>query len=74
MLNFAPKKFSVDKGVTIRAAERLESWTNVVHVAHVVVVSQQSHRIFVFLYSSSSKFTDNVPIHNIYIIQQNFES
>ena len=52
----------------------METCINVVRVAYVVVVSQQSHRIFVFLDTSSSKFTDNFPIHIIYIIQQNVES
>ena len=65
---------SVEKSVAIRAAKRLEDCINVVHVAYVVVVSKQSHSIFVFLHTSSCKFSDNVPIHNIYIIQQNVES
>ena len=65
---------SVNKRVTIRAAKRLEGCIDVVHVAYVVVVSQQPHSIFVFLHTSSSKFFDNVPIHNIYIIQENAES
>ena len=65
---------SAEKSVAIRAAKRLEACINVVHVAYVVVVSQQSHNIFVFLHTSSSKFSDNVAIHNVYIIQQNVES
>ena len=65
---------SVEKSVTIRTAKRLEDCINVVHVAYEVVVSQQSHSIFVFLHTSFSKFSDNVAIHNIYIIQQNVES
>ena len=63
-------EFSVGKSVTISSAKRLENCLIVVNVAIVVVVSQQSHIIFVFVYTSSSKFTDNVPIHNIYIIQE----
>ena len=64
----------VEKSVTIRAAKRLEDCINVVHVAYVVVVSQQSHSILVLLYTSSSKFIDNVPMKNACIIQQNAES
>ena len=64
-------KGSLEKSVTFRAAKRLEIWINFVRVAFVVVVSQQSHNIFVFLYTSSSKCTDNVAIHKIDIIQQN---
>ena len=62
---------SVEKSVTIRTTKRLENGKNVVHVAYVVVASQQSHSIFALLYTSPSKFTGNVAIHNIYIIQQN---
>ena len=65
---------SVEKSVTITAAKQLEDCINVVHVAYVVVVSQQSHSIFVFLHILSCKFSDNVHIHNIYIIQENVES
>ena len=65
---------SVENSVTIRAAIILEDCINVVHVAYVAAVSQQSHSIFVFIHTSSSKFCDNVPIHNIYIIQENVES
>ena len=65
---------SVEKGVTIRTTKRLENCNNVVHIAYKVFVSQQSHSIFVFLYTSSTKFTHFVPIHNINIIQQNVES
>ena len=63
----------VEKSVTIRAAKILEDCIDVVHVAYVVVVSQQSHSIFVFLHTSSSNFYDNVPIYKIYIIRENFE-
>ena len=65
---------SVEKSNTIRAAKISKNCLNVAHVAYVVVVSQQSHRIFVFLYTSSNKITDNVPIHNYYIIEQSAHS
>ena len=65
---------SLEDSVKIRAAKRLENCINVVHVAYVVVVSWQSHSIFVFLHTSSCKFSDIVPIHNIYIIQESVES
>ena len=61
---------SVEESVTIRAVKRLEDCINVVHVAYMVVVFWQSLTIFVFLHTSSFKFSDNVPIHNIYIIQE----
>ena len=64
---------SVENSVTIRATRKLGSWIIVVHLAKVIVVSQQSHSIFVFLHNLSGKFTDNVPIHIIYKIQQNVE-
>ena len=60
--------------VTVRAAKRLQDCINVAHVVYVVVVSWQSHSIFVFLHASASKISDNVPIHNIYIKQQNVDS
>ena len=65
---------SVEKSVTITAAKRLEDCINVVQLAYVVVVSEQSHSIFVFLHTSSRKFSDNVAIHSIYIIQEKVES
>ena len=52
----------------------IENCFSVVHVQYVVVLSQQSHRIFVLLHTSSSKFSDNVPIQKIFILQQNDES
>ena len=63
-----------ERSVTIRAAKRFKGCINFVHVAYMVVLSQQPHSIFVLLHTSSSKFSDNVTIHNIYIIQQNVES
>ena len=63
-----------EKSVTIRAAKRLEDCIIVVHVADFVVVSQQSHSIFLCLHTSSSKFSDNVPIYNIDIIPHKVES
>ena len=55
-------------------AKRLEDCINVVHVAYVVVESYQSHSIFVFLQTSSRKFSDKVPIYIIHIIQEIVES
>ena len=63
----------VETSVTIKAAKRLEDCINVVHIAYVVVVPQQSHSFFVFHYTLASKFSDNVVIHKIYIKQQNVE-
>ena len=69
------KERSVEKSVTIRETKTLEDCINeVVDVAFVVVVSEQSHSVFVFLHTSSSRFSENVPIYNIYTIQQNIES
>ena len=65
---------SVERSVTIMTAKRLEGYINVVQGTYAIVVSQHSHSIFVFLHTSSSKFSDNVAIQNIYIIQQNVES
>ena len=61
---------SIEIIVTIRTAKILEDCIYVSHVEYMVVVSQQSQNVFVFLQISSSKFFDNVPIDNIYIIQQ----
>ena len=65
---------SVEESVTIRATKRLEDCINVVHVAYVVVVSQQSHSVFVFLHISSGELSDKITIDNIDIIQHNVES
>ena len=65
---------SAAKFVTIRAAKVLETCINFVHVAYVVIVSQQSHSIFFFLHTSSTKFFDIFLNHNIYSVQQNVES
>ena len=64
----------VEKSVTIRALKRLEDCINVVHVAYVVVLSLQSHSIFVILHTSSCKFSNNVFILNIDIMQLSVES
>ena len=64
---------SVEESITIRAGKILGNSINVVHPAYVVVVSQRLHCIFVLLYTSSGKFTDNAPIYNNYIKQQNVE-
>ena len=65
---------SIEKGVTIRAAKRLEDCINFAHVAYMVVISQQSQSILLLLQTSSSKVFDNIPIHNIYKNQQNVQS
>ena len=52
----------------------MEDCINVFHLEYVAVVSQQSHSILLFLYTWSRKFTDNVLVHNFYILQQNVES
>ena len=64
----------VAKSVTIRPAKKFEDLINVVRKAYVVVVSLQPHTNFVFLHRSSCKFSDNGPIHSIYIIHQTVES
>ena len=65
---------SIEKGVTFRAAKRLEDCINFAHVAYMVVISQQSQSILLLLHTSSSKDFDNIPIHNIYMNQQNVQS
>ena len=65
---------SVEKSVTFRAVKRSEDCTFVVYVAYVIFVSQQLHSVFVWLHTSSSRFSDNITTHNVYIRQQIVES
>ena len=62
------------KKVTSGAAKILEEFIKVFYEAYLIVVSQQSHSLFVFQHTSCGKFSDNFSIPNIYIIQQNDES
>ena len=65
---------SAEESVTIRTTKSLKDWINVAHITYMIIVPQQSDSIVVFLHTSSSKFSDNVAIHNIDIIQENVES
>ena len=65
---------SNEESVTNRTTKRLKDCNNVVHLTYMIIVPQQSDSIVVFLQTSPSKFSDNVTIHNIDIIQHNFES
>ena len=46
---------------------------NVAHITYVVIVSQQFDSVVVFLRTSSTEFSDNVSIYNIYVAKQNTE-
>ena len=46
---------------------------NVAHRIYMIIVSQHSDSIVVFLHTSSSKFSDTVSIYNIYVVKQNIE-
>ena len=39
----------------------------------MIIVSQQSYSIVVILHTSCSKFSDNVSIYNIFVVEQNIE-
>ena len=43
------------------------------YITYMIIVSQQSYRFVVLLHTSSSKFSDNVSIYNIYVVKQNIE-
>ena len=64
---------SAEESVTIMATKRLKDCFNVAHKTYMIFVSQQSDSIVVFLHTPSSKFSDNVAIHNIDSIQHNVE-
>ena len=65
---------SVEKTVTIRAKKRLKDCNNVAHITYMIIVSQQSDSIVVFLHISSSNFSDIVSIYHIYVEKQNTQS
>ena len=65
---------SVEESVTIRTTKRLKDCISVAHITYMIFVPQQSDSIVLFLQTSPSKFSDNVTIHNIDIIQHNVES
>ena len=62
---------SAEETVTIKTTKRLKDCINVAHITYMNNVSQQSGSIFALLHTSSSKFSDNVSIYNIYVVKQN---
>ena len=62
---------SAEESVTIRTMKRLKDCINVAHVTYMIIVSQQSDSVVIFLHTSSSKFSDNVSIYNINVVKQN---
>ena len=65
---------SVEQIVTIRTTKSFEDCINVAHKTYMNNVPHQSDSIVVFMQTSPSKFSDNVTIHTIDIIQHSVES
>ena len=51
----------------------MEDCINVAHITYMIILSQQPDSFVVILHTSSSKFSDNVSIYNIYVAKQNIE-
>ena len=64
----------VEESVTISTTIILKECINVAYITYMIIVPQQFDSIVIFLQTSLSKFSDNVTIHKIDIIQHNVES
>ena len=63
----------VEESVRVRATKRLVGCINVAHITYMIIVFQQSDSIFIFVTTSSSKFSNNVSIYKISVAKQNIE-
>ena len=63
-----------EESVTIMTTKGLKDCINVAHIIYTIISSQQSYSFVVSLHTSSSKFSDDVSIYNIYVVRQNIES
>ena len=63
----------VEESVTISALKGLEHCINNADVANVIIVSQQSDSILVFLHTSPSGFTYDFSVDNVYFKKKNVQ-
>ena len=65
--------FSVKKIDTIMAMKRLVECVNAAHVTYMITEYEETDRILVFLHTPPSKFTFNVFLYSIEILEKNIE-
>ena len=64
---------SAEESVTNRTTKRLKDFINVAHITYMILETQQSDNVVLFLHISSSNFSDDISIYIIYVVKQNFE-